>query len=88
MNVRIFDEREQSICRNYRSQSQQESWLWSHVSTVYMDLMFMKALVESLLADGHYNLCNSDFAQWPVTPILKRVNKWNRIMSFSCKKVT
>ena len=48
----------------------------------------MKALVESLLADGHYNLCNSDFAQWPVTPILKRVNKWNRIMSFSCKKVT
>ena len=23
----------------------------------------MKALVESLLADGHYNSCNSDFAQ-------------------------
>ena len=32
------------------------------MSTVYMDLMFME-LVESLLADGHYNLCNSDFAQ-------------------------
>ena len=24
----------------------------------------MKALVESLLADKHYNLCNSDFTQW------------------------
>ena len=23
----------------------------------------MKELVKSLLADGHYNLCNSDFAQ-------------------------
>ena len=34
------------------------------MSTVYMDLTFMlKELVESLLADGHYNLCNSDFAQ-------------------------
>ena len=27
---------------------------------VYVDKM--KDLVESLLADGHYNLCNSDFA--------------------------
>ena len=27
---------------------------------VYVDKM--KVLVESLLADGHYNLCNSDFA--------------------------
>ena len=35
----------------------------SYVSTVYMDLTFMKELVESLLADGQYNLCNSDFAQ-------------------------
>ena len=34
-----------------------------------------EGVVESLLADGHYNLCNSDFAQWPVTPILKRLNK-------------
>ena len=34
------------------------------MSTVYMDLTDkMKALVESLLADGHYNLCNSVFAQ-------------------------
>ena len=47
-----------------------------------------EGVVESLLADGHYNLCNSDFAQWPVTPILKRLNKRNRMMSFSCKKVT
>ena len=28
---------------------------------VYVDKM--KELVESLFADGHYNLCNSDFAQ-------------------------
>ena len=28
---------------------------------VYVDKM--KELVESLLADGHYNLCNNDFAQ-------------------------
>ena len=28
---------------------------------IYVDKM--KGLVESLLADGHYNLCNSDFAQ-------------------------
>ena len=28
---------------------------------VYVDKM--KALVESLIADGHYNQCNSDFAQ-------------------------
>ena len=28
---------------------------------VYVDKM--KALVESVLADGHYNQCNSDFAQ-------------------------
>ena len=39
----------------------------SYVSTVYMDLTFeftkLRSLVESLLADGHYNLCNSDFAQ-------------------------
>ena len=28
---------------------------------IYVDKM--KALVESVLADGHYNLCNSDFAQ-------------------------
>ena len=65
-NVSIFYERKHSICRNHRSQSQQGSWLWSHVSTIYMDLTFMlkmKALAESLLADGHYNLCNSDFAQ-------------------------
>ena len=27
---------------------------------VYVDKM---ELVESLLADGHYNLCNSDFAK-------------------------
>ena len=30
-------------------------------SNVYVDKM--KALVESLIADGHYNQCNSDFAQ-------------------------
>ena len=30
-------------------------------SNVYVDKM--KALVEFLLADGHYNQCNSDFAQ-------------------------
>ena len=31
------------------------------MSTFSMDLTFiMKALVESLLADGHYNQCNSD----------------------------
>ena len=30
-------------------------------SNVYVDKM--KVLVESLLADEHYNLCNSDFAQ-------------------------
>ena len=39
----------------------------SHVSTVYIDRTFvltkLKELLESLLADGHYNLCNSDFAQ-------------------------
>ena len=29
-------------------------------SNVYVDKM--KALVKFLLADGHYNLCNSDFA--------------------------
>ena len=29
--------------------------------SVYVDKM--KELVESLLADGHCNLCNSDFAQ-------------------------
>ena len=29
---------------------------------IYVDKM--KALVESFLADGYYNLCNSDFAQW------------------------
>ena len=28
---------------------------------VYVDKM--KALVKSLIADGHYNQCNSDFAQ-------------------------
>ena len=28
---------------------------------VYVDKM--KALVESLIANGHYNQCNSDFAQ-------------------------
>ena len=27
---------------------------------IYVDKM--KELIESLLADGHYNLCNSDFA--------------------------
>ena len=69
-NVSIFYEREQSVCRNHRSQSLQGSWIWkSHVSTVSMDLTFMltkwvKALVESLLTDGHYNQCNSDFVQW------------------------
>ena len=31
------------------------------VPNVYVDKM--KELVESLLADGHNNLCNSDFAQ-------------------------
>ena len=30
---------------------------------VYVDLTFMKELVKSLLAIGHYSLCNSDFAQ-------------------------
>ena len=37
------------------------------MSTVYMgDLMFMlknEELIASLHADGHYNQCNSDFAQ-------------------------
>ena len=37
----------------------------SHVSTVY-DLTFVLklALVDHLLADGHYNLCNSNFANY------------------------
>ena len=38
----------------------------SHVSTVYMDLMYVdkiKELVESFLDDEHHNLCNNDFAQ-------------------------
>ena len=38
----------------------------SHVSTVYGSNVCvdkMKELVESLLADGHYNLCNSDLTQ-------------------------
>ena len=58
----IFLMREnKSVCRNHRSQSQQGSWLWSGSpmclpSNVYVDKM--KALVESLFADGHYNLCN------------------------------
>ena len=33
----------------------------SNGRNVYADKM--KELIESLLADGHYNLCNSDFAQ-------------------------
>ena len=37
----------------------------SHVTTFGPNVYVaeMKALVESLLADRHYNLCNSDFAQ-------------------------
>ena len=67
-NIYIFYERERSVCRNHRSQCQQGRWLWSETPMCLtpMDLMLvdkMKALVESLLADGHYNLCNSDFAQ-------------------------
>ena len=43
-----------------------KSWRFIHFerlygSNVYVDKM--KELVEYLLADGHYNPCNSDFAQ-------------------------
>ena len=37
----------------------------SHVYCLYGPNVYvdkMKVFVESLLADGHYNLCNSDFA--------------------------
>ena len=38
-------EREQSICRNHRTQSQQGNWLWSGspmcLPSIYMNLMFM-----------------------------------------------
>ena len=67
-NVSIFNERERSICRNHWSQSLQGSWIWKvpcvyrlYGPNVYVDKM--KALVVSLLADGHYNQCNGDFAQ-------------------------
>ena len=36
-------------------------WKSMCLPNVYVDTM--KELVESLLADGHYDLCNSDFAQ-------------------------
>ena len=36
------------------------STIYSYGPNVYVDKM---ELVESLLAGGHYNLCNSDFAQ-------------------------
>ena len=60
-NVSIFDEGEQSICRNHRRKVNRGAGYGLEVICVYMDKM--KELVESLLADGHYNLCNSDFAQ-------------------------
>ena len=54
--------------KSQEPQSQQGSWLWSGSPVClpsrpnfYVDKM--KELVESSLAYGHYNLCNSDFAQ-------------------------
>ena len=47
---------------------------------IYVDKM--KALVESLPADGHYNLCNSDFVHWRF--FVKHSNYFFAINFFCC----
>ena len=65
-NVSIFYEKhEQNICRNTGAKVNRGAGYGLEVPcvyhlygpTVYVDKM--KELVKSLLADGHYNLCNS-----------------------------
>ena len=68
-NVSILMRRTKRLQKSQEPKSTGElAMVWkSHVSTVYMDLNVyvdkMKELAESLHADGHYNLCSSDFAQ-------------------------
>ena len=64
-NVSIFDKRLQKS-QEPKSTGELAMVRKSHVlqfiwTQVYVDKI--NELVESLLADGHYNLCNSDFAQ-------------------------
>ena len=51
MSAFFTSEREQSVCRNHRSQSQQGSWLWSGSPMCLPSVDNMKKLVKYLLAD-------------------------------------